>query len=99
MASSEEVEQLREACHRAEEETAAVRLKLRNAVKKGKAIDEERLSLQRQLDELLSSSAQQQQEQQQVRASAEELAAIKASAEEYREKLKNAVRKGRGIEG
>lgn len=41
-----------QACRAAEEELAAVRQKLRNAVKKGKAIDEERHGLQQRVLEL-----------------------------------------------
>eukprot|EP00873_Tetraselmis_striata_P021050 jgi/Tetstr1/441314/TSEL_029565.t1 len=52
----EEVEELRAACLVAKEETAAVRVKLRNAVTKGKAIDEERRALQARLTAVMVAS-------------------------------------------
>jgi len=77
----EEVEELRAACLVAKEETAAVRVKLRNAVTKGKAIDEERRALQARLTAVMEAGAAQD------RAAGEERAALAARVQELEGQL------------
>ena len=70
--------------------------KLRNAVKKGKAIEAEKRDLQSQLEAL-----QQQQRQRQPAGGPgweEEAEALRASLEEYKEKLRDMVETGKGLE-
>mmetsp|Transcript_2351 Transcript_2351/g.5554 ORF Transcript_2351/g.5554 Transcript_2351/m.5554 type:complete len:228 (+) Transcript_2351:134-817(+) len=85
---------LEEELRKTKEEADALRQKLKNAVKKGKTIEEDREKLQRRISELEQALATQNDSNSSEKATRR----LETTVAEYKEKLRSAIKKGKGIE-